>query len=368
MLQREGISRKVILPLFGSHIQVKETEADLVVSGIQWHGEPRPMQLPAYDDLADQECRVVDLLSGYDEDRRLRRTERSKAPHFLFANADTLPEQKEFVRTFGPVLASKIDRTTSSPDLPTMTAHQNKAVLRFEQQLYALIFDLTQLVNNLIPFSRKAFKAVKPEMRAVLVEHPDRYSDYHAMFDYVIKETAKKVREVDSDLSRRNILTRDVKDKLDELREQVSKINEFVDPSPEDNLDELLHNPTSLRHFHSWQYTQIELSKASSLDVIDRANELLCGVFNRFPLMLCYADGMAQEMPAIDSSGILPALYYMLRLEYLYEREIRRCANPKCGEYFVPGSKSRAYCSDLCSGRASQQSWRDREKAKYEAR
>ena len=162
MLRREEINRKVILPLFGSHIRVKETDTDLVVSGIQWHGEPRPMRLPAYDDLADQECRVVDLLSGYDEDRRLSQTERSKALHFLFANAGTLLKQKEFVRTFGPVLASKIDRTTSRPGLPTMTAYQDIEALRFEQQLYSLIFDLTSLVNDLIPFSGSAQETVRP--------------------------------------------------------------------------------------------------------------------------------------------------------------------------------------------------------------
>lgn len=361
MLQREEISRKVILPLFGSHIQVKETDTDLVVSGIQWHGEPSAMRLPAYDDLADPECRTVDLLSGYDEDRRLSQTERSKAPHFLFANADTLAKQREFVRKFGPVLASKIDRATSRPSLPTMVVHQNIEALRFEQQLYSFIFDLTKHVNELIPFSRKAFKEVKPEMRVVLLEQPDRYSNVQEMIDTLVRETGEKVSKVDSHLTRNNILTRDVKAELDRLRGLVSKINSFVNSSPEDNLDELIDNPTSLRNFHSWQNTREELSKASSLDVIDRANELLCCLFNRFPLVLCYADGMAQEMPSIDSSGILPALYYMLRLEYLYEREIKRCANPKCGGYFVPGTRSRFYCSDLCTGRVSQQLWRDRE-------
>lgn len=360
MLQREEISRKVILPLFGSHIQVKETDTDLVVSGIQWHGEPSAMRLPAYDDLADPECRTVDLLSGYDEDRRLSQTERSKAPHFLFANADTLAKQKEFVRTFGPVQASEIDRTTSRPGLPTITVHQNIEALRFEQQLYSLIFDLTKHVNDLIPFSRKAFKEVKPEMRVILLEHPDRYSNVQKMVDTLAREAGEKVSKVDSCLTRSNILTRDVKDKLDKLRELLSGINAFLDPSPEDNLQDLIENPTSLRHLHSWQNTRSELLKASSLDVIDRANELLCELFNRFPLILCYADGMAQEMPDTNASGILPALYYMLRLEYLYEREIRRCADPKCGGYFVPGRKNRVHCSDLCTGRAMQQRHRKR--------
>ena len=74
-------------------------------------------------------------------------------------------------------------------------------------------------------------------------------------------------------------------------------------------------------------------------------------------LILCYAEGMVQEMPCTNFFGILPALYYMLRLEYVYEREIRRCANPKCGEYFVPASKNRTYCSDLCSGGAESRTF-----------
>src|ERR1019366_8913918 len=100
MLQREKITRKVILPLFGLHIQIKETDADLVVSGIQWHGGPEPMRHPAYEDLADPEGRVVDLLKGIDEDRKLSRSERSKAPHFVFANAKTPSDQVKFVQDF----------------------------------------------------------------------------------------------------------------------------------------------------------------------------------------------------------------------------------------------------------------------------
>jgi hypothetical protein len=234
--------------------------------------------------------------------------------------------------------------------------------------VYSLIFGLTELVNDLIPFSRKAFKAVKPEMRAVLVEHPDRYSARHGILDYEIRETRKKAREVDSYLIRHNILTRDVKGKLDKLRELVSKISESVDPSPKDDREETRDNPPSWWNPSGWQYyTQTALSKTSSLDLIDRANQLLCDVFNRFPFILCCAEGVAQEMPYTNSLGILPALYYMLRLEYLYEREVRRCANPKCGEYFVPGSKSRTHCSDLCSGNAESQRYRYKEKFKCAA-
>lgn len=362
MLHREEITRKVILPLFGLGIQVTETDADLVVTAIQLN-EPRPMRYPAYEDLADPEGRVKDLLSGFDEDRKLSRSERSKAPHFVFANAKTPSVQVKFIQDFGPVFTRNIDRPTSR----TVTAHQNKEILRFEQQLYSLIFDLIQLVNDLIPFSRQAFKAVTPEMRVVLVEHPDKFSDFREELDYTIREHDRKVREVDSRLKVRNILTQDVRGKLDKLRELLSKINEFLDLSPEDNPDELLDNPTSWRNYRSYWCTQEKLSKASSLDVIDRANDLLCRVFNRFPLILCYADGMAQEMPDTDSYGILPALYYMLRLEYLYEREIRRCANPNCGGYFVPNSKSRWRCSDSCTGKAEAQRNRDRKKAERDA-
>ena len=367
------VTRKVILPKFGLGIRVTDTDTELVVSGIQLHGEPACKERPAYEHLADPESRVEDVLNLVDEDRKLPQIERSKAPHFVFANAKTEPDQKKFVENFGPVLASKIERKYSDTGSPTMIAYQNKEALRFEQHLYSLVFELTGLVNDLLPFSRQAFKVIKPEMRVVLTKDPEEYSGYHEIFAYIVRETEKKAKEVDSDLRKTvwkddfgidqsKILTPEVDDQLNELRAVVSKINKFVDPFPFENLEELLENPNSWRHYRSWQCTQEELSKASSLDVIDRANGLLCAVFNRFPVLLCYAEGMAQQMPDTDSSGILPALYYMLRLEYLFEREIKHCADSNCGWYFVPSRTNRKYCCDRCSENAKNRR-SDRKKA-----
>ena len=40
----------------------------------------------------------------------------------------------------------------------------------------------------------------------------------------------------------------------------------------------------------------------------------------------------------MNPSGIRSVLYYMLRLEYLYHREIRLCADPYCGMVLYPRS------------------------------
>ena len=72
------------------------------------------------------------------------------------------------------------------------------------------------------------------------------------------------------------------------------------------------------------------------LTALIAANDLLCSVFSAFPLALRYGNGMAVEMPDIKPNGIRPALYYMLRVEYMLRRPIAICAHRRCARYFVP--------------------------------
>lgn len=345
--KREKILRQMILPPWALQIEVNQTDTDLVVSGN--HFWFQPLKRDPYGDWD------MDILRGFDEDRKLPQTERSNAPHTVFASAFTLPEQVAFVRRFGPVLASEIHYGEHDK----LIAHQNLKILSFEQQSFSHIFDLTRLVNELNGYSRKALSGEKVYGKRWIIAEPGNRN-----IASIAKEVEKRAKDFDSFLENRNILTRGARNELDDLRALVSKIDELVNPSPEDHLGEL-GDPTSWRSISSPFYAKDQMSKASSLDVFDQANELLCSIFNRFPVTLCYAAGMAHDLPEMNPSGIRSVLYYMLRLEYLYHREIRLCADPYCGWYFIPGRTSRMYCSDTCSDNAKAR--RNRQKVKLAA-
>ncbi len=330
----EKIRRQIILPPWARQIKVRQTDTYLVVFGKRWWFHP--LKRDPYGDWD------MDILRGFDEDRTLPPTRPSKAPHSLFARAHTLAKQVEFVQKFGPVLASKIRYMSHD----TVIARQNLKILSFEQQLFSRIFNLTKLINELTSFSRLAYlkEETGSEKRWILL-----HEDYD--FASIAKGVAKRAKEFDSFLARDRILALEARRDLDRVRALVSEIDELMNPSPEDHLLEFA-DPSSWRSLSSPFYAKEQISKASSLDVLDAANELLCSVFNLFPVTLHYAAGMAHYMPEMNPSGIRPALYYLLRLNYLSHREIKLCAHPSCGRYFVPDRTDRIYCSDSCYGSA----------------
>jgi hypothetical protein len=344
------IPRQMILPPWALQIDaVRQTDTDLVVSG-NHHFWFQRLKRDPYGDW------VTDILSGFDEDRKVSQIERSNAPHIIFASAHTLPEQVAFVQRFGPVLASKIHYG----DHDTVIAHQNLKTLSFEQQLFSRIFDLTRLVNELTLFSWNASQGEKEYGKRWVIAEPGND------IAFLAKEVEKRAKDFDAFLKEREILTSGAHDELGELRALVSEIDELMNPSSEDHSEEP-YDSSSWRNLSSPLYAKEQMSQESSLDVFDLANELLCNVFNRFPVTLCYSAGMAHDLPEMNPSGIRSVLYYMLRLEYLYQNEIRLCAHPYCGWYFLPGRTNRDHCSLTCYDNHKSQRSRDRKKAKLAA-
>src|SRR5450631_3920952 len=251
--ERQKIRRPMILPPWAWKIEIRQTDTDLVVSGERWWFDP--LKRDPYGDW------VPDILRGFDEDRRLLPTRPSQAPHFLFARADTLPKQVEFVQGFGPVLASEIRFGNHD----TVIAHQNLQILSFEQRLYSRIFDLTRLVNGLNHFSWGAFREEEEGSVKRWILLPDAYD-----FASLAKDAAKRAKEFDSFLTRRGILTSEARDDLNKVRALVSEIDELMNPAPENHLEEL-DNPSSWRSLSSPLHAKDQMSWASSLDVLDVA-------------------------------------------------------------------------------------------------
>ena len=111
------------------------------------------------------------------------------------------------------------------------------------------------------------------------------------------------------------------------------------------------------------------LSQDHPLTVVALANIMLCRAFSQIPLTLQYAGGgLVEELPKATPYGIRGVLYYMLRREYLNQREIKICTRHTCGLYFVPNRSDMKYCSESCQKAEKQWQWRDRERNRLATR
>jgi predicted RNA-binding Zn-ribbon protein involved in translation (DUF1610 family) len=79
---------------------------------------------------------------------------------------------------------------------------------------------------------------------------------------------------------------------------------------------------------------------------VARGQALLCHILNAFPGKLTDYNGTPFEMPSEDvSAGILPALYQLIRWDYLRETRVARCAWKDCAKWFRVGSHESHCCS-----------------------
>jgi len=80
--------------------------------------------------------------------------------------------------------------------------------------------------------------------------------------------------------------------------------------------------------------------------VLDSAHVLLCEVLNEYPPKLAPFKGEAIELPDTRDEGIRNTLYYLLRRDYLAQREIGTCLH--CGSHFSVTKRGMRGCSFSC--------------------
>jgi predicted RNA-binding Zn-ribbon protein involved in translation (DUF1610 family) len=79
---------------------------------------------------------------------------------------------------------------------------------------------------------------------------------------------------------------------------------------------------------------------------IAKGRALLCHILNAFPGKLTDYNGIPFEMPSEDvSAGILPALYQLIRWDYLRDAKIASCAWRDCTKWFRVGRHKSPCCS-----------------------
>jgi hypothetical protein len=256
------------------------------------------------------------------------------------------------VHTFGPVLASSVENpepadfwecmeSGEDSTAPDTVAHQKLMVLDIEQRLFGLVFDLTATVNKLSAWGKRAAEAER------------KYTAHFRGGPQV------GIPETRSFLDNRDLASAEERLEIKGMGRLVPEIQSVIDSYPKDVLwkfDEPFtwDNPISVLCSRS------HIANEYSLNIYRWANHLLCHIFNLFPPYLCHVNGIVHEMPKVKPSGIRPALYYMLRREYMKPRELRLCGNPVCGRYYALAPANRGYCSDSCGESAKQRRLRAR--------
>jgi hypothetical protein len=358
----------MILPPWALKIKVEKVENELLVYGTGMHLGPqhREYSHPSMPDLLrnfDPVRRPPKRRKVVDAPALARVTPRSQSRnslHLLFASADTLEKQIQFVLDFGPVLASDVENPIEETYEPgeeclDIIAHQNLTVLNAEQKLYARITHLTGLVSALSPWAIKASEREKeynqrhPPLRECEAFHYDR------------KSYQLGAKTFDSFLARDGLLTSTQKDQVQVMRQLILEIRELQDSYPKNALwkfdDSVSWSEQIIcPYFKDW------IEDGCSLSIFRIANDLLCRVFNLFPASLYQSGANVLEMPTVTPTGIRSAIYSMLRMEFLQKGLIKRCAKQDCGRYFVPDRSDGRCCSHSCKNSANVQLCRDRKK------
>lgn len=241
----------------------------------------------------------------YAAGRRTRETSRDLA-HVRFCGATEYEDLLGFVMEFGPVLATPNGR---GRDPDTSVFMQNVSVLRAQQALFASIWALVSLVNQLDSVSEWMAEA-KGELRP---------------HDF----TSRSTRE-----DRRNLAA--LVPAVDLIRNKL--VAAIEESSKHDLEDEFVTIRAELERFATGR---------DELDNLSTSHDLLCTIFNVFPPKLYHGHGIVQECPGSDNSGTRPQLFFLLRKLYLMKAVSRLCKREDCGEFFI-GRGNAFFCSVEC--------------------
>jgi hypothetical protein len=83
----------------------------------------------------------------------------------------------------------------------------------------------------------------------------------------------------------------------------------------------------------------------------------LCQLLNAFSPRLVPVRKEISEYPPYENSGILPALYFMLRQDYMRGQEIKICGRGDCGAFFVVERSGQQFCGAECSRKQRQRDY-----------
>lgn len=221
----------------------------------------------------------------------------TRPPHIQFSNAKTDDELIDFVRQYGPVAAHRVEiKETDGLIIQSLEAVQSIRGLRREQQIFA------GLVKFLVAFRQEPPDTAAILSSLVLIMESQEQPETKIRWTNSLRATVPRRRLSDNRAFR------------DGLRRM---------PKEEEELE-----PKVLKLF---------------------GRIVFCELLNMYPPMLSPFVTHAVELPPHEPAGILPALYFMLRRDYLNEYGLQICAFTECRKFFAIERYGQRFCSADCS-------------------
>jgi hypothetical protein len=304
------VEQEVIFPRWAAQISVTRNGDTLDVAG-----EGRIFHGAA---TARLEGADEDLLRMYRESVKLATEKRTgkRSPHIQFANCRTDDELIHFVEKFGPVLASPV---FVQEELSTISASQPLDSLRRDHKIFA---GAVRVVAALRSKTRRAHS----ELAEALAEIAEG-----VWLPGIRKEVRTSAGFQQLPWYGTPILL--------QLLPFIGREEEAADDVP------IIEHIRQLRGDAVCRYAQIAL----------------CMLLNAFsPVLIPIRKGIT-EFPLYEDSGTLPALYFMLRQDYMRHQETKICARADCGAFFVVERSGQRFCTADCSRKQRQRDyWQER--------
>jgi hypothetical protein len=318
--------------LWASHISVKELGGEqLLVKGQRDRPEPGLERRDVF----------LQYRSSLRSEFAQKNTSQN-SPHVRFANAHNDDQLIAFLRDFGafsPCDAGEFEGLPETDWAMMVYAIEELPILRREQRTYAAALRL--LTEIKVPKEESNVSAIKESIEAIA----DGIAFWPEQWEAESKWLKSHVFSPIGWHFDRN------------HRDYIWRIRWRLCPP------EMATEPTSVRSVDlDWRLQALKESAIKPIESPHRAAHLvLCELLNAFATQVqCFGDCAIETIPHVSVLfGIRPAMYFILRHEYLGSTGIRVCHNNRCRRFFESWRSGQRFCSAECSQKFRQRKyWR----------
>jgi len=305
----------VVSPVWAQRIDVKVEEDSLWVTG--WGHIYGPLSTGEIDRKN---------LSNLDFFRRLRlrqsEVRRPEERSGVYQYADATDDEKliDFVKRFGPVWGRVLSRNPESNGTTTLMVLENLIQLRRGQEIFAGAVKIIRELNR----NAKADPAEIVSALKIILPPNMRNPSCEANME----DTPKVIPPI---------------------------------PTGVDFVGNGIAERFSALALELWGSKGVPESDKKPA-VIICARQVLCDLLNRHAPVLVPVENEVIELPVMPNEGIMEALYFQLRLDFLAQRLIGTCLN--CGGHFPVFRRGTKGCSTACrTALRNQKYWKTHKKA-----
>lgn len=343
----------VQMPSFSVGRWAETITVDVQPEELKVHGEKFWTRLWS----SDRSKREDNLLDRYSVGAHWQKDCKTLSPHIQFANADTDEKLIAFVREHGPVTGVVGPRAPLHSDYSAAisTIENDRTSNFFGDTAPPYSATVVQRMDYLRS-AREEFAALA-DMIAVLLSSPALHFHEHDRASGTfqkLREASKKLRLGDQDsqiIAVANDCAIEGLRRLHGLPDQPERtvtigretFGPFVDGKKYDKLLEY-----ALGVYSGVVTALLDNRGRPRLDYLSDG----------------FTEAAFADLPPVGTSGVLPALYWMLRLDALRGQIIRFCAHPACGLRFqATNPTTDVCCSAACRRKFSKMKYWNKGKA-----